>query len=180
MSDNQTPTGDQNDAGDNPEGQTPQEGEQTPKETQNKGDLPDWARQEITDANNEAARYRVEKNDAVAAGKAQVQQEYEAKLADAQTRQDEIQADLDVALVENKKLIAAINQGIPTDAIVDFASLLNGTSDEELSSHAEKVKALFAKTPRKDPPTDPSQGSGNHMPLNGDPILDAIKRAVRA
>lgn len=160
---------------------TPPEGG-NPLVNQSQADLPEWARQEISDANAEAARYRVEKNQAVEAGKAQVQEQYETKLTQAFEDHQKTKDDLELAKVHITKLTAAINEGIPSEHIVDFAGLLQGVSEEEIGSHAKKVKEIFGKPIGNQPPTDPSQGRGNSktIPLNGDPILAAIKAAVRA
>ena len=141
--------------------------------------LPEWARNSLTKANSDAAKYRNEKNDAVNTGKAQVAQEYEVKLTEASTAHDKTKADLSVALLENVKLKAALANGIPGESAVEFAALLQGSNEEEIGTHAKTVKALFGKTESKDAPTDPSQGSGNNtLPLNGDPLLNAVKAAV--
>ena len=58
---------------------------------------------------------------------------------------------------------------------------MKGDTPEELASHAEELKGLFTtedsqKSTRK--ATDPSQGTGNTTPLNGDPLLNALMSAV--
>ena len=141
--------------------------------------LPEWARNAITKANGDAAKYRTEKNDAVNTGKAQVTQEYEVKLTEANTAHEKTKADLTVALLENVKLKAALANGIPGESAVEFAALLQGTNEEEIGTHAKTVKALFGKTESTDRATDHSQGSAsNALPLNGDPLLAAVKAAV--
>ena len=46
-----------------------------------KNELPEWAQTKIAEANAEAAKYRVEKKDAVEAAKQEVTTEFEAKIA---------------------------------------------------------------------------------------------------
>lgn len=145
-------------------------------------DLPQWAQDTIAEANAEAAKYRVEKKDAVEAGKAEVEaswktkvEELEASIADRESAMSEARTDV-------TKLKAALEAGIDTEKVLSFASLLKGDTEEELKSHAEEVKQLFAvsdpATPPKTPAVDPSQGTGNPLPLNGDPLLAAVSKAV--
>ncbi|MBM4592062.1 hypothetical protein GS454_01380 [Rhodococcus hoagii] len=144
--------------------------------------LPEWARAAITKANNDAARYRTEKNDAVNAAKALLEPEYEAKLTGAQEAHEETKSQLAAKTVELLKLTTALDLEIPSKSAVKFAALLSGTTEDEIRSHAEEAKALFGGVSTSDRPTDRSQGSGNTtpLPLNGDPLLDAVKRVVGA
>ncbi|ERB55492.1 hypothetical protein N806_31220 [Rhodococcus sp. P27] len=158
---------------------TVQETTQQSADTQTVDSLPEWAREKLTKANNEAAKYRTEKNDAVNAAKAAVTQEFETKLAEAQAKHDELTGKLSARELELIKLRTALDLDIPSKAADKFASLLQGTNEDEIKSAAQDAKALFGSLVSNDRPTDPTQGSGNHMPLNGDPILNAIKRAVR-
>lgn len=145
-------------------------------------DLPQWAQDEISSARNEAARYRTEKNEAVEAAKAEVEASWKSKVEEL----EKAKADAETASVESRsevtKLKAALGAGIESDKVLSFASLLKGETEDELKSHADEVKALFGAgspaSPEKTPAVDPSQGSGNTLPLNGDPLLDSIKRAV--
>ena len=79
---------------------------------------------------------------------------------------------------EVDKLKAAIEAGIANDKVLDFADLLKGDNPEELKSHADKLKSLFTNNEQKSEKqaaTDPTQGQGNSLPLNGDPLLNALK-----
>jgi len=173
MSDNATST----DNGQGNGGQAPQ----TTPPAQSVDQLPDWAREAITKANNEAAKYRNEKKDAVAAAKAEVVNEYEQKVNGFQEKVQELEAAVSSRDLELVKLRTAIDAGVPNDAITKFASLLQGEDEAAIKSHADEVKELFKIKPPTDRAVDPSQGSGgSHIPHNGDPILNAIKRAVGA
>lgn len=143
--------------------------------------LPEWARKAITDANGEAAKYRNEKKSAVEAAKAEVVNEYEQKVGGFQTQLEELKGEVSARELELVKLRTAIDAGVPNEAIAKFASLLQGSTEDEVKSHAEEVKDLFKLKPPADRPVDHSQGSGgSSLPLNGDPLLNALKRAVGA
>lgn len=144
--------------------------------------LPQWAREAITSANNEAARHRHAKKDAVETARSEVKAEYETKLAEAAEKVTDLQDTVSARELELVKLRTAIDAGVPNEAISKFASLLQGTDEDEVKSHAEEVKELFKIKPPADKPVDYSQGQGRGTPppLNGDPILNALKAAVRA
>ncbi|GAB4584409.1 hypothetical protein [Nocardia sp. IFM 10818] len=142
--------------------------------------LPEWVREKLTKANNEAAKYRNEKNDAVSTAKAEAVTEYEAKLAAEAEKYSVLEQQLSDKALELVKLHAALNADIPGPSAIEFASLLQGSTEDEITAHAKTVKALFGKTETKDRPTDPTQGSGNVLPLNGDPLLEMVRRAVGA
>lgn len=128
-----------------PEGATGNEGQ---------GELPEWARDKLTKANNEAATYRVKARD--------LGTEVETLRAQIQTLTSEKTEALDkggsVAL-ELVKLQTALAVGVPGEQATTFAELLKGDSVEEIKASAEKAKALLAgvKPPAA---TDRSQGQG--------------------
>lgn len=144
-------------------------------------DLPQWAQDEISEARAEAAKYRTEKKDAVEAAKGEVEGTYKSKVEELEAQLASKDAEVDSSRTEVVKLKAALEAGIDSDKVMSFASLLKGDTEDELKSHAAEVKELFGSTseaPKKDPAHDPSQGSGNHKPLNGDPLLEAVMGIV--
>lgn len=144
--------------------------------------LPDWAREKLTKANNEAAKYRTEKNEAVEKAKQEVTESFTEKVEALEAQVAERDSEIQSGRHEVDKLRAAIDAGISNDKIFTFADLLKGENPEELKSHAEELKKLFVveeKKPAKQSATDPSQGSGgDHLPLNGDPLLDSVMAIV--
>lgn len=144
--------------------------------------LPDWAREKLTKANNEAAKYRNEKNEAVEAAKAEVTESFTSKVEALEAQIAERDAEANSARTEVERLKATIEAGIDHDKAYSFAELLKGESAEELKSHAEQLKELFTneEAPKTNTPaTDPSQGSsGKPLPLNGDPLLAAVTKAI--
>lgn len=137
----------------------------------------------VADANAEAAKYRVEKKEAVEAAKQEVTESFNARIAELEAELTAKDSDATAARADATKLRAAIKADIETSKVLDFADLLKGETEDELVSHAESLKNLFASDNpgvTKQPPVDPSQGvTGKTVPpLNGDPILAAIERAV--
>lgn len=140
--------------------------------------LPDWAREQLTKANREAAKYRTEKNEAVDAAKAEAEAAFRERIEGLEAQIAEKESEGSAARTEVDRIKAALGAGISSSKVVSFAELLRGDSPEELSAHAEELKQLFGtdqKSEESHKATDPSQGSGNHLPLNGDPLLAAIK-----
>jgi len=143
--------------------------------------LPEWAQEKIREANREAAKYRVEKNDAVANATAALQAEFENKLSAAAEETRKAKEDLEARTLEYNKLLVALESRVPSDKALAFASALQGVTEDELKSHAKQLKSLFGNVDGKDLPIDPTQGTGsNPLPLNGDPLLAAVKAAVGA
>lgn len=158
--------------------QTPAEQGQEPAATGQVETLPDWAREAISKANGEAAKYRTEKNDAVTAAKEAVNQEWATKVSDSQARSAALEADLGDAWVYAAKLEAAVNAGVPTDKVLAFAKFLKGSDEASIKESAESAKALFGIGTQL--ATDPTQGSGGVPPvgLNSDALLSAVTAIV--
>ena len=128
----------------------------------------------------EAAKYRNEKKDAVEAARSEVTQQWESKLDEATNTSAKLQVDLHNAQTEMTKVTTALSLGVPSDKVVQFASILQGGSEEEINASAESAKELFGDFKKSMPAIDPTQGSGggSEIPLNGDPILQALMKAV--
>jgi len=140
-----------------------------------------FSKEYVQQLRNEAARYRTEKNDAVEAAKAAVTADWEGKLAQEQSKAADLESKLGLADLTLTKVKTALSLGVPSDKVLAFAEILKGETEDEIKASAESAKELFGVAPVKAPATDPTQGSGNsHLALNGDPILDALKKAVGA
>ncbi|GGM64733.1 hypothetical protein GCM10012275_39170 [Longimycelium tulufanense] len=131
-------------------------------ETETDNELPQWARDQITEANNEAARYRVRAREAADKARAEVRQEFEPQVSALEDEKAALAADLDAARLDLVKLKAALNAGIPGESAAEFAELLKGSTEEDITAHAETVKAMFSAAGSVRPPraVDPSQGLG--------------------
>ncbi|AXH50385.1 scaffolding protein [Mycobacterium phage Ollie] len=143
-----------------------------------------FSREYVEGLRSEAARYRNEKKDAVeeakTATRAEVVKEYEPQIAEKDSRISELEIDLSARALELLKIKAVLNAEIPSEDVLDVVTLIQGTDDDTVSESVKRVKALLGKAPAKSPAFDPTQGSGSHLPLNGNPLLDALKRAVGA
>jgi hypothetical protein len=126
----------------------------------------------------EAAKYRNEKNVAVDAAKSALAQEYDGKLQQAEEKYREIEAANSGLALDLVKIRAVIEAGVPSESVFEFADLIQGEDEASVSDSVAKVKALLGKQPAQDRPVDPSQGSGNTIPLNGDPLLKMLEQVV--
>ena len=128
----------------------------------------------------EAAKYRSERKDAVERAKAEVIRDYEGKLSERESAFSELQGELSARSLELLKLKAVVAEGIPVEDVLDVAALIQGSDEAAVSDSVKRVKSLLDKAPKTERPVDPTQGSGNVLPLNGDPLLETVKRMVGA
>ncbi|TCO56791.1 hypothetical protein [Actinocrispum wychmicini] len=144
--------------------------------------LPEWARTALTKANSEAAKYRTERNDAVNTVKTDLTAAFETQLAQVTAAHEATKADLAKAAVDMLKVQAALTADVPAASALEFASLLQGNTPEEITAHAAKVKALFggvSAAPARTPAVDLSpSGDNNPLALNGDPLLESLKNKL--
>ena len=126
----------------------------------------------------EAAKYRTEKNEAVAAAKAELAAGYDRSLAAKDSEFESLRSDMSSRELELVKLRTALQAGIPSEDVFDVVALVQGNDEESISESVSRVKSLIGKAPERDRPVDPSQGSGNTLPLNGDPLLESLKKIV--
>lgn len=121
-----------------------------------KDEAPEWARKEIKDANDEAARRRVENrtlSEQLTTVTGQVQTLTEQKVS-AEDRANTAEANY-------LKLNVALSAGVPGEQAAEFASLLQGSTEQELKDHAEKIRK-FGGPQQGRLPFDPSQGLGGN------------------
>lgn len=142
-------------------------------------------REQLKSVREEAAKARVAKREAISNAKTEAQAEFDVKLAEMRKQQDDFGVELNKSKLTNAQLTAALNAVVPEakNRVVEIASRLIGSTEDELAKDADRVKALFGldtKQPPRTPVTDPSQGQGNGdaLPLNGDPLLDAMMGVI--
>lgn len=154
--------------------------------------LPQWARDSLKRANDEAAKFRVEKREALegidaakAAAAEEVRKSLETEngkvLAAKDTEIGTLRTELVGAKLGTVKLRAAIDAGVPIDKLDSFTELLKGEDEAGIRAHAGELVKLFGAsqgTIQPDPATDPSQGQSNPLPLNGDGLLNALRGIV--
>jgi hypothetical protein len=139
-----------------------------------------FSKEYVQELRNEAAKYRTDKNDAVERAKQDVIKDYEGKLSDKELKFNELQGELSDRALELLKLKAVVSAGIPSEDVMDVLTLVQGSDEETVSESVKRVKSLIGKAPERDRPIDPSQGTGNQLPLNGDPLLETVRRIVGA
>ena len=128
---------------------------------------------------DEAASARVAKKDAVDAAVSAAHEAHQAELAARDTALNELQGELSGAKLELEKLYISIDSRVPSDKVRAFASLLQGSDSDSIKESAKAAYELAGGFSTKSPAFDPTQGTGGRdIPLNGDPILEAIKKAV--
>lgn len=135
----------------------------------------EYLRKELEAVRKEAAKYRTERNKALESVDSTVK-EWESKVTGLQSKVDDLTQKLELSQADALRVKVALDAGIESKKVADFAELLNGNTEEELVSHAAKIKELFTQPPSetKEKATDPTQGKGNATPLNGDPLLSAV------
>ncbi|AIS73688.1 scaffolding protein [Mycobacterium phage Panamaxus] len=144
-----------------------------------------FSREYVEGLRQEAAKYRNEKKDAVEAAKTEARaetiREYEEKAAEKDATISDLQSKLNDSTLELTKLKAVVEAKIPVEDILDVVTLVQGTDEETVSESVKRVKALLDKAPASQSPVDHTQGAGGGVvPLNGDPVLNVLKRAVGA
>jgi|SRR5687768_772075 len=112
-------------------------------DAQNTNDLPDWARKAISEANKEAASYRVKASTVADEVKAEVTASFNDQIKSLSDEKSAVVAERDTASSNYAKLVAALEAGVPGDTAVEFAALLQGSKPEEYKAHAEKLKGMF-------------------------------------
>lgn len=172
MSDNTTPAG-------TPEGTpapeaTPKPMEPTPKV---------FDESYVKELRNEAAAARLAKKDAVDAAVKEAKDAYTAEIVTRDTRITELENELGKSWIELQKLHTTLEAKVPSDKVLAFTEILQGIDAESITESAKKSLGLLEGLGGKKqvPGFDPTQGFGGRkedMPLNGDPILDAMTKIL--
>lgn len=126
----------------------------------NVNELPQWARDALTNANNGEADKRVklrQKTEEHTQALAQITALTDGKSAAEQAR--------DAAVKELSKLSIALDALVPGGRVSTIAARLQGSTEAELKADAQKLVEEFglnSQTPRY---VDPSQGRGADSPV---------------
>lgn len=132
---------------------------------------------------DEAAKYRNEKKDAVDAAVKAANDANAAELVARDGRIADLENELGAAWIELQKLYTTIEAKVPSEKVRAFTAILQGTDEASITESAKNSLELFGDLNARGPVPgfDPTQGFGGRktdIPLNGDPILDAIVKAV--
>lgn len=132
-------------------------------ETKKSDELPDWARKQISDANSEAAKRRVELQTARDENRQLHEQvtTLSTKVSEFETVSSAVQTDFD-------KLVTAVQTLFPEKQaqVFTFAKTLQGSSGEELANHAADLNKMFGISAGPSPAVDRSQGLGTGAPAS--------------
>lgn len=128
----------------------------------------------------EAAAARVAKKDAVDAAINEANEKFQRELAEKDTVYTELQNELSSARIELEKLYISLDANVPSDKVRAFANLIQGTDTESITASAKSAYDLAGGFAKPTSAFDPTQGFGGRdpLPLNGDPILAALRSAV--
>ncbi|QCG76870.1 scaffolding protein [Mycobacterium phage XianYue] len=136
----------------------------------------------VKELRNEAAAARHAKKEAVEAAVNAAKEAHAAELVARDTRITELETELGQAWIELQKLHTSLAAKVPSDKVLAFTKILQGTDAETIGESAKENLELIGGFDRKPVPGfDPTQGFGgrkDEMPLNGDPILAAIKQTL--
>lgn len=111
--------------------------------TDNNDQISEVARKLISEANNEAAKYRTQRNTIEADTTAKLKAEFDQQFKSLSDNNTAITAERDTAMSDFNKLKVALEAGVPGDTAVEFAALLQGGNSDELKAHADKLKSMF-------------------------------------
>lgn len=138
----------------------------------------------VKELRQEAAAARVAKKDAVDAAVAALKAEHAQALADKDVAYTELQNELGAAWIELQKVYTSLDAKVPSEKVRQFTAILQGTDEESIGASAKANLELIGGFDTK--PTapnffDPTQGRGGKdpIPLNGDPILNAMKSVLK-
>ena len=145
------------------------------KPAEDTDELPEWARKKLDKANREAAKYRTTAREAADKAKTDAEAAVAEQLQALSDKHTVLVGDLEKANAELLKLKAAAEAEVPAGQLLDFASLLQGTTAEEIKASAEKAKRLLGST--KDRAVDPSQGAVGGAPKEAAPGFGRLLNA---
>jgi hypothetical protein len=131
---------------------------------------PDWWQSELSNVRQEAASTRVKLKE--------TKEALEAEKAAIAAEKAQVASDLEKERIGNLKLKAALRAKVPGELAEKFAEILVGTDLESLVTHAESLKETFAGFNKSDAPVDHSQGAGSDTSLNGDPLLEDLRKKL--
>lgn len=118
-------------------------------------DLPDWARSQISKANQEAANYRVQLRESEKA-----RQSLEEQVVSLSTDKESTSSVLSAVQGDFDRLVTAIQAEVPHSHVFAFAKTLQGSNTDELAAHANELKEMFNLSRTASPAVDRSQGHG--------------------
>lgn len=119
--------------------------------------LPQWAREAITEANNQAAERRIKIRELT-----EKNTELTNQLAASKDDKAAVEKTVNDKDLELKRVLIALDAGVPGERVRSIAARLQGSNEDELKADAEKLVQDFGLNagPAQIRATDPSQGRG--------------------
>lgn len=135
-------------------------------------DLPEFAQKLISKLRDEAKSNRLKGKEAAEKAIADVTTSHQEELTALTTERESIAAERDSMKSELARLRVALNAGVASEVASEFASRLKGDTEEELAADAARLSEIFQTPSKPERKANPAQGQ--HLPLNGDPLLNMI------
>jgi hypothetical protein len=135
--------------------------------------------------NSQKNEVQAKQNAAAAKRLAELEREKMTDQQRASAELDELRAERESLRQENRRLALATRYGIDADNL----DLIGGGTDEEMEARAKRIAKLLRSQataatsnesgPRR-PRPDSTQGTTDQtLALNGDPLLESVKRALK-
>lgn len=153
------------DAVDTPDNETTTTSDEAPQNTSEtpKDELPKWARDKITSANQDAANRRVQLRAAE-----QTIESLQEQVASLTSERDDLAGSATTVQTDFDKLVTAVQTLLPEkqSQVFTFAKTLQGSTGEELANHAAELNQMFGISASPSPAVDRSQGLGSGAPAS--------------
>lgn len=136
----------------------------------NSTDLPSWAREKLSAANNEAAKYRTERNDYRDQATAAL-----TKVAEVESAKNAAEERASAVEKELLKYRVAVEAGVPGALI----PRLQGSTEDEIKADAAALLGSLPSGSVRQNATDPSQGRGDGQGAGLSPGAAFIQKALK-
>ncbi|MEO6089644.1 MAG: hypothetical protein ABIQ18_41705 [Umezawaea sp.] len=94
-----------------------------------------------------------------------------------------VAAELEAQRLSGLRVQVALSAGFPAASVTEFADLLKGSNEAELTAHAQKLKALIdaaaPTAPSAPRAVDPTQGATGPIDPEPTPGLGRLRNAYR-
>lgn len=154
------------------EAQAAEASEATPNRVE---DLPEFAQKMIAELRDEAKKYRLRSKEAAEKALSEAEAQHAEALSSLTAELESVAAERDSMRTELARLKAALNAGVPAEMADEFASRLKGETAEDYVEDAKRLLEIFQ--PNK-PERKANPAQGQHLPLNGDPVLNMVKNKL--
>lgn len=154
-----------------------EQNEEGPSEAQDVSELPQWAQNKLTNARKEAAKYRTKAKNAYDEGFEKARSEHAEAYSQLQEQHEDTVYRLSEAELSMTRYKVALESGVEPGKVNEFAGRLQGEDEDALREDAKRLSETFGLSQPKGRQPDYSQAAGN-TPLNGDPLLESVKRKL--